>query len=325
VNIKSWVAVGTVGVLSCTTAGPVTACDCARAAVDAPLTPYKAIFLGTVRSAVFPAPEKSLDKLVEFSVERVWKGERAPRISLIEGASTCEFRFVVGERYVVAAESGGKRSVKGTRGLRVLICGHTAKVDEAAALVERLDRELDGWTPSPEPPPASGAAAHASGDGALWSRPVNGLRARLLVMPAEEPASPFCRVFIEMQNVDDVVGQKRIRFTPRQLDLHVTKSGGEQLSLAGGAYSALEPFWEPTLLPYRGTIRFQISFPGLGHRATDKVIVDIGESRTWIVPQDGSTYWLSGSLSIGRLKSDHPITDWVGTLDLPSVEIPKAR
>jgi hypothetical protein len=87
----------------------------------------------------------------------------------------------------------------------------------------------------------------------------------------------------------------------------------------------MHPFWEPTLLPYRGTMRFQISFPGLGHRPTDKAIVDLGQSRTWIVPQDGSTHWLSGSLRIDRLKTDHPIMDWTGTLELPSVEIPKSR
>ncbi|HEV8331176.1 MAG TPA: hypothetical protein VGQ22_07145, partial [Steroidobacteraceae bacterium] len=56
-------------------------------------------------------------------------------------------------------------------------------------------------------------AALALGDD-VWSKPVNGLRARLLVLPSERAGSPFCRVFIEFENVDDVAGQKKIRFSP---------------------------------------------------------------------------------------------------------------
>src|SRR5437588_2794087 len=58
------------------------------------------------------------------------------------------------------------------------------------------------------------ATALAAGDDAGWSMPVKGLRARLVVLPSEKADSAFCRVFIEFENVDDVVGQKKIRFTP---------------------------------------------------------------------------------------------------------------
>ncbi len=70
----------------------------------------------------------------------------------------------------------------------------------------------------------------------------------------------------------------------------------------------MTPRWETIALPYAGTIRFQISFPGAGYRpAVDKVIVDVGASKVWIIPQDGSKYVLSGSLSIEREGADHPV------------------
>lgn len=159
-----------------------------------------------------------------------------------------------------------------------------------------------------------------------WSRPVNGLAARLQVLPAEKPDSPFCRVFIEMQNVGDVAGQKRIRFDPDRLQLRVVDNDGNELPKANGSYDGISPLWEPTLLPYFGTIRFQISFPGLGYRPDrDKVIIDVGSTNAWVIPQDGKTYWLSGRLQIDPQKGDHPHMDWNGTLELPKVKIPQGN
>ena len=59
----------------------------------------------------------------------------------------------------------------------------------------------------------------------------------------------------------DVAGQITIRFSPEKLDLKVTDKNGKALATAHGSYSAMVPLWEPILLPYEGTIKFQISFP----------------------------------------------------------------
>ena len=73
-------------------------------------------------------------------------------------------------------------------------------------------------------------------------------------------------------------------------------------------------------------MRFRISFPGLGYNPkTDKVIVDVDPSGQWIIPQDGSTYYLSGNFTIDKKESDHPHMDWSGTLNLPKIEIPTAK
>jgi hypothetical protein len=167
-------------------------------------------------------------------------------------------------------------------------------------------------------------AASALGDDAGWSKPVNGLRARLLVLPSEKTDSPFCRVLIEFENVDDVAGQKRVRFSPDKLSLRVADMDGKVLPLANGPYDGKKPVWETIALPYAGNVRFQISFPGLGYRpATDKVIVDLDARQAWVIPQNGVTYYLSGTLSVEREELDHPYNDWSGRLELPNAEIPK--
>lgn len=158
-----------------------------------------------------------------------------------------------------------------------------------------------------------------------WSEPVNGLRARLYILPAEKHDDPFCRIFIEMQNVEDVIGQKRIRFSPKRLHLQVADSRGTLLPIANGEYDGTSPRWDPIMLPYSGIIQFRISFPGLGYQPNeDKVIIDMGPSQSWVIPQS-DTYYLSGTLSISKEPGDHPTMDWSGSISFPKVEIPKSN
>ena len=170
------------------------------------------------------------------------------------------------------------------------------------------------------------ATVLATDDNDGWSKVVKGLRARLLVLPSQTADSPFCRVFIEFENVDNVIGQKRIRFTLEKLALRVSDKDGKELTLASYPYDGIKPLWETIALPYAGRLKFQISYQGSAYNPkSDKVIIDVDAREAWVIPQDGSTYYLSGTLSIEREAADHPYLDWSGTLELPKVEIPKAQ
>lgn len=167
------------------------------------------------------------------------------------------------------------------------------------------------------------STAPAFDENAEWSQPDNGLVVRLFILPPLKSQPPFCRVFIEFKNIDEVMGQKNIRFAPGALRLRVADRSGKELPAARRSYNGMSPKWEPILLPYAGNMRFQVSFPGLGYRATDRAIVDIGFGQSWILPPDGSKYYLSGCLAIRRESGDHPRMVWHGTLLLPEIEIPK--
>ena len=160
-----------------------------------------------------------------------------------------------------------------------------------------------------------------------WSEPVNGIRARLSVYTPDE-LNPRCyRVLIEIQNVSPFAGQMKIRYSPERVTFQVAdKTGKRFLERSNNPWSGQGGTgWEPTLLPNGGTIKFPIHLPGTGYRLTDTAILDMGAGQTWMIPQDGTTYFLSGRFQLERQNGDHPYNpyiDWSGTLLLPPVEIP---
>jgi hypothetical protein len=171
------------------------------------------------------------------------------------------------------------------------------------------------------------AALAVAPSDAKWSEPVSGLRGRLIVERAKEPDSPFCRVFIELENVDDVAGQKRIRFQLERLSLRVVDKDGKALPPPTEVhYDGSKPNWEPIALPMEGAIKFRVSFAGLGYRPNvDTTIVDIDGTQVWVIPQTGGPYYLSGSFTIAKEKGDRTYSDWSGTLNFPNAEIPAAE
>ena len=156
-----------------------------------------------------------------------------------------------------------------------------------------------------------------------WSEIVSGLRARLSM--EREKDSPFLKVFLEIQNTSDVAGIKTIRFTPDSIAPVVTNKAGEELQRTGGVYDGISPNWTPLKLPFEGTMRFRISFPGLGYNPKrDKTIVDLGPLHSWSLPEEGA-WFLSATLKIDGKDGDHPSMDWSGTLFLPKVSIPQTN
>jgi hypothetical protein len=107
--------------------------------------------------------------------------------------------------------------------------------------------------------------------------------------------------------------------------LRVTDSANAPLAKANGEYDGMSPLWQPLLLPFEGTLRFRISFPALGYRPkTDHTILDFGPSMSWVIPDD-KEYFASGTLTIPKMKGDHPFSDWAGRLTLLPIKIPASK
>jgi hypothetical protein len=88
-------------------------------------------------------------KLVCFTIDRLWKGNReaVQRVYTGLGGPDCGFPFEAGRRYVVTAEPG--ESFYGGLGPKTLFasrCSLTTAADRGAELTKRLDRELGGST-----------------------------------------------------------------------------------------------------------------------------------------------------------------------------------
>ncbi len=93
-------------------------------------------------------------------------------------------------------------------------------------------------------------------------------------------------------------------------------------------YDGFAPKWDQSLvIPFDGTLRFRISFPGAGYYPAEKSIIDLGPDKVWVIPQDGREYFLSGVLKIApeTRSKPPPMSPWNGTLELPPVLIPKPK
>jgi hypothetical protein len=166
---------------------------------------------------------------------------------------------------------------------------------------------------------------HATDDNSPWSRADNGLRGRLAVVVPAKGNAPFFRIFVELQNVADVLGQVKINFSPTKMTFKITSKDGAVLAPDQGPYDGMIVGWVPIFLPFDGTIKFPIECQGLAVPPGTKAIIDLDSPRIWIIPQDGKTYFISASLTTPEDKSDHSAMIWHGTLNFPPAKIPNAK
>jgi|GEM_PF-3146282 len=152
-----------------------------------------------------------------------------------------------------------------------------------------------------------------------WSNVDDGLKARFFL--ETQTNRPHLKVSVEFENVSKVAGMMRIPFEPANLQLQVVDEDGALLKpLVAPDYSALTPVWEPLLLPFDGTIKFNISFPGLAFKpGVHKTILDLGPSSSWYIP-DHPRYYLQAAIKFPNQPSK-PMPKGK-TLKIPQVLIP---
>jgi hypothetical protein len=167
------------------------------------------------------------------------------------------------------------------------------------------------------------------GEEPAWSESVKGIRGRLQVLPPKDEfgghGSPFFRIYLELQNTADTMGQINIRHPARVSVTSVHGEDGQALARPSGGmlYDGMSPNWKALFLPMDGTVHYRISFPGVGHRPGSKVgIIDLGLGSVWEIPMDGKTYYLDATFINPAEPGDHPFMDWSGTLKLPPAPIP---
>ncbi len=228
------------------------------------------------------------EREIEFRPNSVWKGPKTESVVVrtTNPGAACGFDFKQGRNYLVFASFEGAI-------LRTSSCTRTKPAEYAYDDFEKL---LD----------------HG------WSQPVNGLRARISLLPDTHGESPIFKVFIEMQNVVNIMGQRTIRFSPSRLELRVVDPAGGEVTAVEPTYNGLSPNWKDTILPHGGTIKFNATYPGAGYLRPSFMAIDLGPSRIWPLALDG-TYFVSGKLVIPPQKGDHPFLDWSGTIEMPMV------
>jgi RNA polymerase sigma factor (sigma-70 family) len=156
-----------------------------------------------------------------------------------------------------------------------------------------------------------------------WSRPVNGLRARLVVVQKEPfNGTPVLVAYLELRNVSDRANPLEVPWEQAELTFTVTDATGRTVRAANGPYSEVRGPVGLLRLPFGSELRFNITHRGAGVPKDQGGILDLGVMSHWIFPPgDGHVYYLEGTLTVRN--SDERL--WSGTITLPRVRIALAK
>ena len=171
---------------------------------------------------------------------------------------------------------------------------------------------------------ALGASPAAAKDG--WSKPVDGLQARLTFGPGRHLRGDYRpEVFLELRNSSNIL-------TPLEVEFDGSKTVRFDLRSAAG-----RPAPRPRVIvasiwiadPYRialppgGTLRFPVSVQG--YNSTGGVVKICLPDAVWDLPRRRATWLLSATFQVARPPPDpEKLEPWHGTLRLPPVRVPLA-
>jgi len=184
-------------------------------------------------------------------------------------------------------------------------------------------------------------AAPAATD-ADWSQPVLGVRARLYTLPSKEPEfDKTYDVWIEFQEVgtETSLGVKHRAVTIRflnddsQLQVTLTDGTGSQVSESGPGALGETAAVRDLVIPPKGDLTFPIGYGGSsphhpppGEPTPKGRLLIFASSREWLVPTDTGACHLAVNLEVtnvtGQYPDSPPYTGWIGTLELPPIELP---
>jgi hypothetical protein len=134
----------------------------------------------------------------------------------------------------------------------------------------------------------SGAAAPAP----EWSKPINGLVARLELSRGEPfEGVQIIKTRIFLKNVQTAASLLSIDWPHWKLTWHVEDAAGNVLAKANGPYDGESPIPQELVLPFQGELSFDITEHGAGVMPGKTfAMLDLGPENVWAIPHDGKTY-----------------------------------
>jgi hypothetical protein len=183
---------------------------------------------------------------------------------------------------------------------------------------------------------------HAAGGEGAWSKPVQGLQARLVISPSHEPElDKTFDVILELQEVgiETSMGRTHDFITLRLMEKEeiggsVADANGHPIAVSGPLdFDQFLRNWDE-VVPPKGHLSFPIGSVGSkphaphpGQASAAGTLLGLG-MQEWIIPFTGGPYYLSGTLTVAKpprpLPSQHeePYRGWTGQMALPPVELP---
>jgi hypothetical protein len=165
-----------------------------------------------------------------------------------------------------------------------------------------------------------------------WSKPVNGLQARLFFAVKETiNGTPIITTYLELRNVSDNANPLELPFDPPdlQLEFSATDAAGKAVSPAKGPFRELRADQGMMRIPFDGLLRVNIAHRGAAIPKDYAAHLDLGADAAidgsddapavWdFKNRDKQTYHLQAKLTVKKKNK----TQWAGTIMIPKVKLP---
>jgi hypothetical protein len=159
-------------------------------------------------------------------------------------------------------------------------------------------------------------------DTAEWSKSVNGLQARISFKHMSVAnGSPRVATYLHLRNTAGVNDPIKFYWRPEKATYRAIDAAGKAVPVRGLEYSGPGPMEADLIIPYEGTLSFNISGQGLGIPGDMAAVLDLGVNSCIIYPEDGPCF-LQAAIEIADDKKRDSPRSWHGRLELPPVAIP---
>jgi hypothetical protein len=155
----------------------------------------------------------------------------------------------------------------------------------------------------------------------FWSKPVNGLQARLAFTHRETVnGTPIINTYLELRNVSDTAVVMEIPFGKDHMQFTVTDENGNKVAPADGPFDEITCEIGTLRLPLDSWMRVNIASRGAGIPKDQAAHLDLGPMTHWYFPRgEQKSYYLQAKYTIAEPQRKG--AQWHGTLEIPKVKI----
>jgi hypothetical protein len=156
-----------------------------------------------------------------------------------------------------------------------------------------------------------------------WSKPVNGLQARLCFAQKETMnGTPIITTYLELRNVSDRADPIQVPFDEAAFEYTLTTAAGKAVPPADGPYDELTAGRGVIRLPHDSLLRMNVAHRGAGVPKDQAGLLDLGAMSHWVFKSGNErTYHLRATVTVKATDDKH----WSGTLQLPAVSLPPLK
>ncbi len=153
-----------------------------------------------------------------------------------------------------------------------------------------------------------------------WSKPVNGLQARLSFAHKETVnGTPIIITYLELRNVSDTANVMEVPLNKDKMQFIVTDEAGKKVAPADGPFDEISVEIGSVRLPRDSSMRINIASRGAGIPKDQAAHLDLGPTHWYFKRGEEKSYYLQAKFTVDQPKTKG--AHWHGSIDIPKTNI----